>query len=72
MKSRQEVNARVELAPEAINHGLFICPMCGSVGILGQKGFAITERPAWFRCGSCDYVFRRDASRNIRMFRVDQ
>jgi rubredoxin len=70
--TRQELNARVKLTPEAISHDLFLCPMCGSIGILGQQGFALTERPAWFRCSSCEYVFRREATRNFRKFGADQ
>jgi rubredoxin len=69
--TRQELNARVELAPEAINRDLFLCPMCGSIGILGRQGFALTERPSWFRCGSCEYVFRWDATRNSRSIGAD-
>jgi rubredoxin len=64
--NRQELTARAELAPEAIARDLFLCPMCGSIGVLGRKGFALTERPAWYRCASCEYVFRRDATRNFR------
>jgi rubredoxin len=69
--TRQELSARVELAPEAISPDLFLCPVCGSVGILGRQGFALTERPAWFRCGSCEYVFRREATRNFQKLGAD-
>lgn len=68
---RQEVKARVELSPEVIDRDLFLCPMCGSIGILGRQEFAITERPGWFRCSSCEYVFRRDVTRNFRKFGAD-
>jgi len=36
---------------------VFLCPMCGSIGHFGQSGFMCTERPAWFRCAACEYVF---------------
>ena len=71
MISRQELKARVELSPEVIIHDLFLCPMCGSVGILGRRGFALTERPAWFRCRSCEYVFRREPTRNFPKLGAD-
>ncbi len=45
-----------ECAP-AFFPDLFLCPMCGSVGSFGQSGFICTDRPAWFRCASCEYVF---------------
>jgi hypothetical protein len=67
----QELSALVELAPEVIARDLFLCPICGSIGILGRQGFSLTERPAWYRCGSCEYVFRREATRNSREFGVD-
>ena len=66
MIGRQEISARVELAPEIIARDLFLCPICGSIGILGRHGFSLTERPAWYRCGTCEYVFRREATRNSR------
>lgn len=42
--------------PPAFNN-IFICPLCGTIGIVGETGFAVTERASWFRCESCDYVF---------------
>jgi rubredoxin len=45
---------------------LFICPSCGSIGIVGEKAFTRTERPSWFRCDSCEYVFGIELTRAAR------
>ena len=44
---------------------VFLCPMCGSVGGFGQTGFTCTERPAWFRCSCCEYVFAFERPRPV-------
>lgn len=44
---------------------VFLCPMCASVGHLDHAGFTSTDRPAWFRCLSCEYVFAFERPRPV-------
>jgi len=44
----------------------FLCPVCGNIGVLGKSGFMLTDRPAWFRCESCQYVFEMARRRSAK------
>ena len=53
----QDLTLRLDGAQQVVSRDAFLCPMCGSIGIFGESGFTSTERPGWFRCESCQYVF---------------
>ena len=61
----QDVTAVAEESPPLPFPDVFLCPMCGSVGHLDPAGFSSTERPAWFRCLSCEYVFAFERPRPL-------
>jgi len=54
----QELPERLDREnPILLPDQLFLCPLCGSAGVFGDFGFTRTERPGWFRCECCQYVF---------------
>ena len=59
----QDLTLRRDSAPQVVSRDAFLCPMCGSIGVFGEFGFTCTERPGWFRCECCQYVFGIKLSR---------
>ena len=61
----QDVTSAVNESASVLFTDLFLCPMCGSIGKLGHSGFISTDRPAWFRCLSCEYTFAFERPRRV-------
>jgi rubredoxin len=68
----QDLTQRRDGASQVVSRDIFLCPVCGSIGVCGEFGFSCTERPSWFRCEACQYVFGVKLPRTIHTPAIPQ